>query len=354
MAEDQGTLFPLPSGVFSWLDMYKIKQSPEDFKVEEVIELEVKERGDYIYFWLTKSGYNTISLIRKIAKFLCTKEGRIGFAGTKDKIAVTKQAISIRDPNKSIGPETLKHFNSDRITLEYIGRGTSPISLGDNSGNAFKIIVESDQKPDQVDWFVNYFDDQRFSINNHTVGKAIIKKDWKTAAEETVHEEVQGHLKKIPADYVGAMRKLPLKIRLMYVHAFQSWLWNDAVMQYLQCKYKHFTERRYTVGKLLFPNIKPEPKKFKLTFPIVGFGTEYQDEDMRKAIKSLLEKHKLTERDFIVPSMPEMSCDGGQRKLFTKIENLSIQEKEKGKYLLSFFLPKGCYATMAIKRLFGD
>ncbi len=334
--------------------MYNIKKTPEDFIVKEVIELDVKERGDYAYFWLKKSGYNTVSLIRKICKYLCVKEGRVGFAGAKDKAAITKQAISVRDSNKSLGPDSFKHFNSERITLEYIGRGTSPISLGDNKGNAFEIIVESDRVPEHVEFFVNYFDDQRFSINNHIVGKAIIKKDWKTAATEVIADEVQAHLKEVPTDFVGATRNLPLKIRLLYVHSFQSWIWNEAVKTLLQSKYKDFTERKYSIGTFLFPKKMPEKSEFKKKFPIVGFGTEYTDPEQRTIIKKLLEEHDITERDFIVPSMPEMSCDGGIRKLFIKIDDLEIKKLEDKKYLLKFFLPSGSYATLAIKRIFGE
>lgn len=333
--------------------MYKIKQSEEDFKVEEVIDLTVKDRGDFVYFWLNKRGYSTVPIISRICDFAHVKPGRVGFAGSKDKTAVTKQAISIRDPLKRINKDTFNNFNSDRIQLEYIGRGTEHIGLGDLDGNRFDIVVESDRSPDEVDWFVNYFDDQRFSINNHIVGKAIIKKDWKTAAEKVISEQVKGHLSNRPNDFVGAFRRLPLKIRLMYVHAFQSLIWNECVKEYLKENFSDFKTRRYTVGELIFPSVSSSDIDLKKRFPIIGFGTEYHDPQVRDICKRVLDRNGVSERDYIVPSMPELSCDGGSRPVFVKVSDFGLEKLDKEKYRLKFFLPSGSYATMFIKRLFG-
>ena len=181
-----------------------------------------------------------------------------------------------------------------------------------------------------------------------------MKKDWKTAATEVISEEVQGALSNNPTDFVGAFRRIPLKNRLMCVHAFQSLLWNQTVDAYLQCKYKDFITRRYTIGDLKFPLTTLEDRDLKKKIPILGFGTEYDDPELKVIAKKVLEANDVNERDFIVPSMPELSCDGGERRLFVKIHDLDIERLEGNKYRLSFFLPSGCYATMAIKRIFGD
>ncbi len=341
--------------------MYKIKQKPEDFVVEEVIDLKLDPKGDFVYFWLTKIGYNTVSLVKRIGDFVHVKQGRVGFAGAKDKHAVTKQAISIRDPRKVIGKDTFRDFCSDRIRLEYIGRGKEPISLGSLSGNRFVIIVESDKVPEKVDWIVDYFDDQRFSINNHVVGKAMIQKDWKKAAEEIIEERVKSHLKSAPHDYVGALKRLPIKTLLMYVHAFQSFIWNECAKRYIRLKYADhgLIERRYSIGKVVFPDFPVfadsplSDSDLEMEIPIVGFGTEYADPIVEKIVHDVLGEQGVSERDFIVPAFPELSCDGGSRSLFVKLSDFRFEDFGKNKYRLSFFLPSGAYATMVIKRMFG-
>ena len=76
--------------------MYQIKQKPEDFLVKEIPDYELDENGIYAYFWLTKKNFTTVDAIRTIANKLDIMMKRIGFAGSKDKIALTKQVISIR------------------------------------------------------------------------------------------------------------------------------------------------------------------------------------------------------------------------------------------------------------------
>ena len=61
----------------------------------------------------------------------------IGFAGSKDKIAVTEQVISIR----AIKKERVERLKLKDIEFSYIGQGNNPISLGDLRANRFRITV---------------------------------------------------------------------------------------------------------------------------------------------------------------------------------------------------------------------
>ena len=76
--------------------MYKIKDIPEDFVVEEIPLFRVKKSGTYTYFLLQKKNYTTEKAIQKISCFFKVPRKRFGYAGTKDKIAVTKQYCSVK------------------------------------------------------------------------------------------------------------------------------------------------------------------------------------------------------------------------------------------------------------------
>jgi tRNA pseudouridine13 synthase len=328
--------------------MYLLKSKPEDFIVEEKITLHLDEEGGYAYFWLRKRGYTTVRALEKIAAFLNIRLRDIGFAGNKDKEAVTKQAISIKDPGRRIGERRFEKFNSPDLPLEYIGRGKAPISLGELEGNRFEIIIrEADKEPARITQFVNYFDDQRFSETNKDVGKAILKAEFKKACELIKADEVARHLKEKPNDCVGAMKKLPLKIRQMHIHAYQSWLWNETVKLYLQCKYRNFKKCSYSLGELVFPNISLPI----VSIPIIGFGYEKASKEVEGIIKGIMKKEGLTERDFIIKAMPELSAEGGKRELVAEVHELKIEKIGGKEYKLIFSLPKGCYATMAVKRM---
>jgi len=160
--------------------MYTLKQIPEDFKVKETIKLNLNDRGRYSYFKLTKKNMTTIHAIETIANKLHKKTKDIGFAGNKDKKAITQQMISISNLYKII------NLKNEKIKLELLGKGDEPISLGDLDKNEFEIVVRNltkDTKINKLKQFPNYFGEQRFSKNNKEIGKALIKKDFKTACQ---------------------------------------------------------------------------------------------------------------------------------------------------------------------------
>jgi len=315
--------------------MYKIKQNPEDFFVKEIPDYQLNQKEEYSYFLLKKRDYTTMNAISKIANKLKIPIKLIGFAGNKDKTAVTEQTISI----KNLKVTDIEKLNLKDIKLEYIGNSNKPISLGDLKGNEFKIIVRNLQTKrtitKSIDRIPNYFGPQRFSKNNIEIGKYLVKKNFKKAIDLIDQRIVNEFLEDNPANFVGAIRYLPLKTRKIYIHAYQSFLWNKTVKEYLKT----------------YPN-KNE------SIPIIGFGTELTNNKIREIIKEIMQQEDINQRDFIIPQIPELSEEGSERFLFTKPKNLIIKiEKDelnenKFKAIVEFSLPKASYATIIIDYLF--
>ncbi|HKZ49706.1 MAG TPA: tRNA pseudouridine(13) synthase TruD, partial [Candidatus Nanoarchaeia archaeon] len=69
----------------------KLKQVPEDFIVEEIITVPKSKKDEQTYFWLTKRNWTTEAAIREISRRLGVSNRRFKFAGSKDRIAATKQ-----------------------------------------------------------------------------------------------------------------------------------------------------------------------------------------------------------------------------------------------------------------------
>ena len=72
-----------------------------------------------------------------------------------------------------------------------------------------------------------------------------------------------------------------------------------------------------------------------------------------------LQKHGLTQRDFIIRTVPALTPKGSSRKLYAEVKDLIIGELEGDefnegmkKFKLEFSLDKGCYATILIQELF--
>lgn len=318
--------------------MYIIKEKPEDFIVKEITSLNIKSNGDYSIFSLKKRDYTTIKALETIADRLNIKLKRIGFAGTKDKKAITEQYISIFNINK----DKVLNLKIKDLELTFIGNLDKPISLGDLKGNEFEILIKNanndnikniKKKMKNINKMPNFFGEQRFSKNNKEIGKNIVKNNFKKAVEVIIKDDEE-HKKKIKSfleinknNYVGALRLIPIKIVKLYIHSYQSYLWNLTVKEYLK---------------------NNNNKKEK--FPLIGFGIEINDKRIKKIVDNILKKEKINPREFIIRKIPELSSEGVERDLFIKIKDFKRNIK-KDIIKLSFFLEKGSYATTVIEYL---
>ena len=295
-----------------------MKEKPEYFQVKEIIDLKFNKDGKYSYFKLKKKNYNTINAIEIVAKKLNINPKEIGFAGNKDKIAITTQYISI--------PKTknLRNFNMRDIDLKFLGYGDKRISLGYLNGNKFKI--KFNQKLKKIPKFSeNYFDEQRFGINhnNHILGRLIIDKKF-TELENLIKEK--------------SKYSYNIKLRF-YFHSYQSYLFNLVLSKYLS-NYDS-VKVPYSLGNFVF--LKKEIKNLKI--PLVNFDTKLKGK-IGELYKKILKKEKLNLSSFLIRSHPFLVSDTQERDAFVKVIDLS---QKKG--YLYFSLPKGAYATLFIKKL---
>ena len=95
---------------------YKIKQIPEDFIVDEISNVKSNQQGRFLYVEVKKKNRNTLDVVKELAKQLKIPLNKIGFAGSKDKHAITTQLFSIANCNQS----KLKEVNIDNVTLKFI------------------------------------------------------------------------------------------------------------------------------------------------------------------------------------------------------------------------------------------
>ncbi len=330
--------------------MYILKQIPEDFIVREVKKLNLSP-GRFAYIKVKKKLRNTLDVAKEISKQLGIKEKQIGFAGSKDKHAITEQHFSV----EGVKEERINNLKIENVSLEFVGYGKTPLSLGDLEGNRFEIVVRDldDVKIKEVNFVENYFDEQRFSSHNSAIGKHLIKKEFYDTLKLIDDFRIKEHLEKHPKDYIGAIKKLPSRLVLMYVHAYQSYLWNETLADYLhQFIHKEVT---YSLGKFVF-----NEKKTSLAIPLIGFDTEFDDDKIENIVVEILEKEGINFSDFVIKQIPELSREGELRNAFVDVKNFklgSLEEDDlnigKKKVRVSFTLGKGSYATMVIRKLFS-
>ncbi len=303
-----------------------IKFVPEDFVVDEKTSIVPRNEGSYTIFQLWKRDCSTLEALNMLSKKWHVPLKWLGVAGLKDKRAITTQLFSAKG---NVAPCDL-----GKVRIEILGRSKSPISTGMLEGNSFKIVVRSvEEVPETSGEFVNYYGEQRFGTANEDIGLNMIKGDWKKACELTDDPRVQEWFVSHPNDYVGAMKILPLKLLKLYVHSYQSKVWNECVSALLE-KGETMTE-----------------------FPIPGFGSEGEHIDV---LTTRIAHDGITLRSFVIRQIPELSSEGGTRTVMITAENATMkvdnddQFPGKKKVTLEFYLPKGCYATEFIRQLFGE
>ncbi len=304
--------------------MYSIKDKPKDFIVDEIINLNL-DGGGYIYFKLKKENFTTIKALELIAMRLNLKLKNFGFAGNKDKKAITTQACSVFGANE----DKLKDLKLSNIKIEILGRGKSPISLGDLEGNSFKIFVKAENIK-KTDFFVNYYGEQRFGINcnNHIIGKYLLERRFKQACNNL-------NLSKI--NPINSLREFGARKLKFFLHSYQSYLWNSLI--YEKLKEEDGFEVPYCLGKYKF--LDKKIKNFKVNLP--NFDTDDYNH--------ILKKENLVKEAFLIRELPELVSETNFRDIITEVKDLKVKKEKEG-YFLSFFLNKGSYATVFLKKLF--
>lgn len=321
--------------------MYKIKSKPEDFIVEEIPVFENKKSGKYTYFLLEKRNYNTEKVIQKLSRYYNIPRKRFGYAGSKDKRAVTKQYCSVKGRIKAV--------ELNDISVKVVGYGDEPISLGDLSSNKFTITIRNvTKKPKPITFIINYFDEQRFGKNNLEAGLAILKKDFKKASG-LLQVKVKNN------DYIGAIRTIPLKTLRLIINSVQSYLWNEIAADYIKVKTKTYSEVKYKHGIFIFPKNRLN----NIEIPLIAFDTEFDNNEIRGLYVKILKKTNLSLKDFVIRSLPNITPLGNKRNLITDVKKVFVGKlenddlnKNKKKVTVNFELSKGSYATLVIKKMF--
>ena len=148
----------------------KLKQFTEDFTVIETLSFPFTGEGEHGYLKIRKTGQNTQWVCQRLARHFSVKERDIGYAGLKDRHAITTQWFSL--PYQFISDQKIESFEEEGIEILEQQRHSGKLRKGAIKYNQFEIMLrEVDVKQDSLVerltlikqyGIPNYFDEQRF------------------------------------------------------------------------------------------------------------------------------------------------------------------------------------------------
>ncbi|OOF41715.1 tRNA pseudouridine(13) synthase TruD [Rodentibacter mrazii] len=314
-----------------------LKQECADFIVIEDLGYEMSGEGEFVALKVRKTSCNTLFVGEKLAKFAGVSERNMGYAGLKDRQAVTEQWFCLQMPGQEMPDFT--QFELEGVEILDVTRHNRKIRTGSLQGNYFEILLRDAQESDELNarlnlvanfGFPNYFTEQRFGRDGHNLTQAL---RW-------AQGEIKVKDRKKRSFYLSAARSeifnLVVAARIEQELA-QQILPNDIV----QLNGSHSWFKADESEDLAALQVRLDSRDILLTAPLIG------EENL---IASDIENAIVEQHNAFSPLMKQEKMKAARRPLLMRAQDFQWQFIEEG-LKLAFYLPSGSYATALIREL---
>jgi tRNA pseudouridine13 synthase len=117
----------------------EIRLEPVDFQVTENLSYALEGTGEHEYLWVEKTGANTSWVAEQLATFCGINPRDVGYAGMKDRHAITRQWFSVCQRNNVRWDE----FAAQGVTILAHERHRRKLRRGAHTGNTFRIALRA-------------------------------------------------------------------------------------------------------------------------------------------------------------------------------------------------------------------
>jgi tRNA pseudouridine13 synthase len=385
------------------------------------------KKRQFLLCVLVKRNWDTFIAVKNVARSLGISQESIQFAGIKDAKAVTAQYVTI----EGVSMEEAAAVHVKDVELRPVGFFRDCLCSFYLLGNNFKIALREVNKPKTAlergitsavaeimaaGGIPNFYGHQRFGTTRsitHYVGKALVQGDLEKAAmlflanpgayehpdSRRVRAELEtskdfklalrdfpmqlrferimlAYLVENPNDFSGAFRRLPPKLQMLFVQAWQSYLFN----RFLSARVKSgFSLCKAEVGDYLvnlersgLPVIKTgrivqssnitemnasiQAGRMRVALPIFGAKQKLSEGEMGVIERQVLEEECVKAEEFRVPLLSEICAKGELRSAVCPVKNfaagaVTIDFDGKAQIPLEFMLLRGAYATVFLREI---
>ena len=354
-------------------------KKPEDFIVEELPLYEPTGTGTHTFFAIRKRNLSTLGAINRIARDLQVHTQKFGYAGLKDKKAVTTQVLSV----EGVLPERILKIEQPDIEVLWAEQHPHKLRIGHLRGNRFEITVHDvphDTLPcvkavmDRLatEGVPNRFGAQRFGNKNdsHLIGKALVKADWDAVLRymltddalqvDDVARRMQRELTKRSPEKV--VMCIPHRLRKLFLSAYQASLFNCVLEKrfpYLgkllegDIAVKHDNGAPFLVADTTVEQPRADAFEISPSGPIFGYKMRLPTGDALALETSLLADEEVRFEAF--RKVVGIRLPGTRRPFRMPMQLHEVSETVNSAGVrLSFTLPAGGYATVVLEEVMSN
>jgi tRNA pseudouridine13 synthase len=402
----------------------RFKATPDAFRVTEISSYPLPDpEGAFTVLRVVSQDWEQHELGAAIARRLGLATSSLDWAGTKDRRAVAERLVSYR------GPLPTQDLDLPRVEVIEAYRARDGLVLGHHYGNSFNLrLDELSATPDRATeayrhieqelratgGFPNLFGPQRFGEVRpitHEVGRWVVRGDLAravdvylvdrpTGGKESIgdsarqayeeHHDAGRALREFPREYrfertllehlaqghppERAFRALSRDLRLLFVHAFQAYLFNLWMTRRAEL---HLPFDRPVVGDVLLrlgrdgtvrshdgipiaeDNLAECSElvargRALVAGPLVGFETPPGEGTPGEILDRILRNEGVDRSMFRVRAAPEVASKGAWRPVLVPLPPMFIGPDGPNGVRFRFALPKGAYATVLLREFLKE
>ncbi len=295
-----------------------LKSLNEDFIVTELPLQLPSGEGEHLWLDVEKNGANTAFVAQQLAEAAGVQERDVGFAGLKDRYAITRQWFSIYLPKGETPDLTLLQHPEFKVLGQ--NRHVKKLRRGDLQGNRFRIVlrdvtgdrdaIEANLQRVASDGAPNYFGAQRFGHDGGNVeqGRAMLARE---------------------------IRVRNPKKKGLYLSAVRSFVFNEV----LALRIQQGLWGKTLPGDVLDAAGRP-------TGPLWGRG-RVSTADQAQALENGVAERYAT----LCDGMEHAGLDQDRRALVASPAEMAWEWPQVDRLVLTFALPAGTYATSVLSEI---
>jgi tRNA pseudouridine13 synthase len=295
-----------------------LKRLNEDFIVTELPLQLPSGAGEHIWLDIEKNGANTAFVAQQLADAAGVQERDVGYAGLKDRHAITRQWFSIYSPKGETPDLTLLQHPEFKVLLQ--SRHVKKLRPGDLQGNRFRIVLrevtgdrdalEANLQAVASQGAPNYFGAQRFGHGGGNVeqGRAMLAREIRVR-----HPKKKG----------------------IYLSAVRSFVFNEVLALRIQ---------QGLWGKTLPGDVMDESGR--PTGPLWGRGRVITTDEAQALENGVAARHAT-----LCDGMEHAGLDQDRRALVAGPVEMSWEWPQADQLVLTFSLLAGTYATSVLNEI---